>query len=236
MPCLNRNHMKILITGASRGIGYATALQLASKGHHVLALARSADRLEALAKKTAGKVIPLEQDLSELDEASLSAAIRQMGGLDILINNAGLLINKPFLALSRQDWQASFQVNVFAVVELIRVCLPFLAQSQRGHILNVGSMGGYPGSQKFIGLSAYSASKGALATLTESLAVELKDQQIAVNCLALGAVQTEMLESAFPGYTAPVNSAEMGIFIAQFATTGQQLFNGKILPVSQSNP
>lgn len=228
--------MKILITGGSRGIGYEAAWQLATAGHQVLALARSADRLQALSKKTSGGVIPLEQDLAALDEASLRNAIRQMGGLDILINNAGLLINKPFLELSAQDWAASFQVNVFAVVNLIRVCLPFLAQSPSAHILNIGSMGGYQGSQKFKGLSAYSASKGALATLTESLAVELKDQQIAVNCLALGAVQTEMLESAFPGYTAPVNSAEMGTFVAQFATTGQQLFNGKILPVSQSNP
>lgn len=228
--------MKILITGGSRGIGYEAALQLATAGHQVLALARSVHRLQALSKKTSGGVIPLEQDLAALDEASLREAIRQMGGLDILINNAGLLINKPFLELNPDDWRASFQVNIFAVVELIRSCLPFLAQSPSAHILNIGSMGGYQGSQKFAGLSAYSASKGALSTLTESLAVELKDQKIAVNCLALGAVQTEMLESAFPGYTAPVNSAEMGTFVAQFATSGQQLFNGKILPVSQSNP
>ncbi|HKK77285.1 MAG TPA: SDR family oxidoreductase [Saprospiraceae bacterium] len=228
--------MKILITGASRGIGYDTALQLAQAGHRVLALARNAERLEALAEQAAGNIFPLPQDLVKLDQARLTGAIEKIGGLDILINNAGLLVNKPFLDLSSEDWQNSFQVNVFAVVELIRLCLPFLAKSPQAHILNIGSMGGYPGSQKFLGLAAYSASKGALATLTESLAVELREQKVAVNCLALGAVQTEMLESAFPGYSAPTNSEEMGTFVAQFATTAQRLFNGKIIPVSQSNP
>ena len=97
-------------------------------------------------------------------------------------------------------------------------------------------MGGFQGSSKFPGLSAYSASKAALANLTECLAEELKEKNICANCLALGAVQTEMLETAFPGYVAPVKSREMASFIAYFATRGHQFYNGKILPVSVSTP
>ena len=97
-------------------------------------------------------------------------------------------------------------------------------------------MGGFQGSTKFAGLSAYSSSKSALSGLTECLAEELKDRNIAVNCLALGAVQTEMLGKAFPGYKAPLSAAKMAEFICEFALTGQLFFNGKIIPVSSTTP
>lgn len=233
--------MKILITGASKGIGFETAYELSIAGHEVLAIARSQDQLENLKKrirsqKSTAKIHTLRMDLQAINTDQLSTSINTMQGLDVLINNAGLLINKPFLELSEQDWQQSFDVNFFSNVRLIRLLLPYLAQSQHAHIVNIGSMGGYAGSSKYPGLAAYSASKAALANLTECLAQELSSQKIAVNCLALGAVQTEMLENAFPGYQAPVNSHQMGAYIAHFCTQGQQLFNGKILPVSGSNP
>lgn len=228
--------MKILITGASRGIGYATAFALAKAGHEVLAIARSADRLGELSEAGGSALHTLAMDVSDINESVLLVALEQLGGLDVLINNAGLLIKKPFGELTPADWQDSFQVNVFAAAALIRFCLPFLEKSEAAHIVNIGSMGGFQGSQKFAGLTAYSASKGALAAFTESLAVELRDQKIAVNCLALGAVQTEMLASAFPGYQAKTDSLEMGDFIAYFSTHAQRLFNGKIIPVSSSNP
>jgi NAD(P)-dependent dehydrogenase (short-subunit alcohol dehydrogenase family) len=158
-----------------------------------------------------------------------------LGPLHGLINNAGLLINKPFRELSPEDWQAMFAVNVFGVAEMIRALLPVFT-NDGGHILNVGSMGGFQGSAKFPGLSAYSASKAALASLTECLAEELKNDKIAVNCLALGAVQTEMLETAFPGFQAPVSSEEMGRLLAWFIRQGHTFFNGKVLPVSVSTP
>jgi NAD(P)-dependent dehydrogenase (short-subunit alcohol dehydrogenase family) len=97
-------------------------------------------------------------------------------------------------------------------------------------------MGGVQGSAKFAGLSAYSSSKAALCTLTECLAEELKLENISVNCLALGAVQTEMLSKAFPGYRAPLSASEMAEFIVQFARSGHYYFNGKILPVSSTTP
>ena len=234
--------MKVVVTGASRGIGYDAVLALTlAGGHEVLALSRNASRLEELAVRARSEradavVLTLPFDLAAPDWAGLSAAVEQLGGVDVLINNAGYLVNKSFSELSPADWQQSFAVNLFGAVELIRVLLPALQESEAAHILNIGSMGGFQGSSKFPGLAAYSASKAALANLTECLAEEFKDKGIAVNCLALGAVATEMLQAAFPGYQAPLSSARMGAFVARFATTGQELFNGKILPVSMSTP
>jgi 3-oxoacyl-[acyl-carrier protein] reductase len=97
-------------------------------------------------------------------------------------------------------------------------------------------MGGIQGSAKFPGLSAYSSSKGAVLTLTELLAEEFKETGPSFNALALGAVQTEMLEEAFPGYKAPVSAIEMAEYVMNFALNGQKLYNGKILQVSSSTP
>lgn len=236
--------MKILVTGASRGIGYDTALHLAeTKQHQLLVLGRSEKELSALYKKVradigSGILDFLIYDITSSDPAVLIQALDPLGGLDILINNAGLLINKPFEQLTASDWQASFHANFFGAVNVIRTTLPYLSASATGraHIVNIGSMGGFQGSSKFNGLAAYSAAKAALANLTECLAEEFKDRGIAVNCLSLGAVQTEMLMQAFPGYRAPVSSAEMGEWVAWFATQGQRFFNGKVLPVSVSTP
>jgi NAD(P)-dependent dehydrogenase (short-subunit alcohol dehydrogenase family) len=97
-------------------------------------------------------------------------------------------------------------------------------------------MGGFQGSSKYPGLSYYSASKAAIACLSECLAVEFAESGIRVNCLALGAVQTEMFAEAFPGYKAPVNATEMAEFVSYFAVNGQKFFNGKIIPVAVNNP
>ncbi len=97
-------------------------------------------------------------------------------------------------------------------------------------------MGGVQGSEKFQGLSLYSASKAALAVFTECLAEELKTHNVKANALALGAVQTEMLSHAFPTYKAPLQASEMADYIADFALNGHQYYNGKILPVSLSTP
>ena len=229
--------MNIIITGASRGIGLETALLLAQDPENrVLALSRNEVGLKKLDSATKENLSYLIYDLTQAPVAALQEKIKWLGGVDILINNAGLLVNKPFASLTKADWQQSFEVNLFGVVELIQLVLPFLEKSENAHILNIGSMGGFQGSSKFPGLSAYSAAKGALACLTECLAEELKGQKIAVNCLALGAVQTEMLAEAFPGYQAPLSSAEMAKFMVYFSTEGHRFFNGKILPVAVSTP
>lgn len=226
----------ILITGASKGIGYHTSLELANAGHHVVALARSEDKLLDLKNKsTSGAITPVGIDITKPDQYSiLETALSTIGNIDGLINNAGLLINTPFLESSLEEWRAQFEVNVFSAVQLIQFLKPKL--SKGSHIVNIGSMGGFQGSDKFPGLSGYSASKGALAILSECLNVELAEFGISVNCLALGAVQTEMLAQAFPGYNAPTNAPSMGRFIADFVLSGHTFFSGKILPVALNNP
>ena len=234
--------MKIIITGASRGIGYDTAYLLATQGgHEVLALSRNEKRLSELAdaieKQSADHPLRfLPFDLIQPDFPALKVAVEALGGVDILINNAGLLINKRFAELTPDDWQRSFHVNMFGPVELIRFALPWLKKSDHAHIVNISSMGGFQGSAKFPGLSAYSASKAALSNLTECLAEELKEEGIKVNCLALGAVDTEMLQEAFPGMEPPVSSAQMAEYLIHFAMTAHRFYNGKVLPVSVSTP
>lgn len=233
----------IIITGASSGIGFETVLDLtANKENNVIALARSADklrRLHEIAKDLnfdGGQLYPAQFDIVYDNYAdSLIPFIKsKFDKVDILINNAGALINKPFLETSTEEFASMLQTNILGHVNMIKHIVPLM--SEGGHIVNIGSMGGVQGSVKFAGLSAYSASKGALAVLTEVLAEELKDKNIKVNCLALGSSQTEMFEEAFPDVQAGTLAFEMGRYIAEFAQTGAKFYNGKILPVANTTP
>ena len=226
----------IIITGASRGIGYDTALHLARQGHQVLALSRNEESLKTLKKEAGEQLNYLVFDLLKPDKAALLEQVKPMGQIDVLINNAGYLLKKPFEEIATADWEKVFGVNFFGPAQLIQSLSPFLEKSERAHILNIGSMGGFQGSAKFPGLLGYSASKAAIASLTECLAEEWKEKNIACNCLCLGAVQTEMLAEAFPGYQAPVSADKMGAFVAYFAMEAHYFFNGKVLPVSLSTP
>jgi NAD(P)-dependent dehydrogenase (short-subunit alcohol dehydrogenase family) len=154
--------------------------------------------------------------------------------VDIIIHNAGSLVNKPFAQTTQQDFENVYKVNVFGVANLTRVCLPYLQKGS--HVVSISSMGGIQGSMKFAGLAAYSSSKGAVITLSELLAEEYKEEGISFNVLALGAVNTEMLQEAFPGYEAPISAAEMADYIFNFALTGNKYHNGKIIQVSSSTP
>ncbi|TKB96826.1 SDR family NAD(P)-dependent oxidoreductase [Pedobacter cryophilus] len=231
---------KIVITGASSGIGFEAVIELALKGHEVIALARNKEKLQNLQKivlslNPEAKLYPIVFDILSDEPAGLITFIQQRWGtFNILINNAGALINKPFKELTEFDMAEMFQSNVLGHFRMIQALLPHL--DKKSHILNIGSMGGFQGSSKFPGLVAYSASKAALHNLTECLAQELIEDKISVNCLALGSAQTEMLEKAFPGYESPVQAYEMGKYVADFALTGHQFFNGKILPVAVTTP
>jgi NAD(P)-dependent dehydrogenase (short-subunit alcohol dehydrogenase family) len=230
--------MNIIITGASSGIGFEAVIELIQQpGHRVIALARSENKLARLHEISQSLnpdcvLYPVAFDIVHDDYIDLKNFINSHleGRIDILINNAGALINKPFAELGEADFVEMLQSNYLGHVRIIQAMLPLL--SKNSHILNIGSMGGFQGSTKFPGLSAYSASKAALHTLTECLAQELAEQQIKVNCLALGSAQTEMLEQAFPGYESPVLAFEMGKYVADFALTGHKFFNGKVLPVA----
>ena len=222
----------IIITGTSRGIGLELALQFTNAGHNVLAVSRT------ISKKLVGNsnITCLSVDLSkenELEKVSqfLSQTWKKV---DIIIHNAGALLLKPFSETSQVDFENIYKVNVFGVANLTRICLPYLGIGS--HVVTISSMGGIQGSIKFAGLSAYSSSKGAVITLSELLAEEYKAQGIAFNVLALGSVNTEMLQEAFPGYEAPLSATEMADYIFNFALTGNKFYNGKFLQVSSSTP
>jgi NAD(P)-dependent dehydrogenase (short-subunit alcohol dehydrogenase family) len=234
--------MNIVITGASSGVGFEAVIELVSAGKHkVIALARSQDKLTRLAEICAGLnpdavLYPIAFDIVHDDYDGLQQFITSHlnGTIDILINNAGVLINKPFTELLESDFVEMLQSNFIGHVRIIQSLQKFMPNG--AHIVNIGSMGGYQGSNKFPGLAAYSASKAALHTLTECLAQEFAEKGIKVNCLALGSAQTEMLEQAFPGYESPVMAFEMGKYIADFALTGHKFYNGKVLPVAATTP
>lgn len=226
--------MNIVVSGASQGIGMEIVKIFLQKGHEVLAIARNKAKLKQL-QKDYQKVNILAADLSEIAfKSKFESEVKEWKRIDCVINNAGQLINKAFIETSADDFLNQYQSNVITAVNLIQGCLPKL--NQGAHILNITSMGGIQGSSKFPGLSAYSASKGALSVLTECLAEELKEKGINVNALALGAVQTEMLEKAFPEYKAPVSASEMGEYIVDFALKGSRFFNGQVLNVALGNP
>lgn len=236
--------MNIIVTGASRGIGYELVkLFAAGNNNRIVALARNGEKLEVLKAECAklnnsSTVIPIVLDLgNEKQVAALPDLLgKHFKQLDLLVNNAGAIVNKPFMEISQADLSHVYGVNVFSVIRLIQSLLPMMNEKTRSHVVNISSMGGYQGSLKFAGLSAYSSSKAALACLTECLAEEFKDKNIAFNCLALGAAQTEMLNEAFPGYKAPLSASEMAKFIENFALNAHLYMNGKIIPVSMSNP
>lgn len=232
----------IIITGASSGVGFEAVLDLtAKKENNVIALARSADKLKRLHEIASdlnfdgGNLYPAQFDIVYDDYQTLLPFIKsKFDQVDILINNAGILINKPFMESSMEEIASMFQTNILAHANMIQNIVPMMQEG--AHILNIGSMGGVQGSSKFSGLAAYSSSKAALAVLTECLAEELKDRGIRVNCLALGSAQTEMFEAAFPGVEAGKLAFEMGRYIAEFAQNGHQYYNGKILPVALTTP
>jgi 3-oxoacyl-[acyl-carrier protein] reductase len=226
---------RIIVSGCSRGIGFELIKHLSSLGHEVLALSRNTEGMKTLGEAHAN-LHPLQVEITESE--GLDAVVKFVSNnwerVDILIHNAGTLMHKPFSETSPEDFLKVYKVNVFAAAELTRRLESYLISGS--HVVAISSMGGIQGSVKFAGLSAYSSSKGALLILMELLAEEYKDKGISFNTLALGAVQTEMLQEAFPGYQAPVTATEMAAYIADFSLNGNRLYNGKALQVSNSTP
>ena len=223
----------IIITGSSRGIGFELVKLFNQNDFKVIALSRNTKPISDLKLKNV-KSFYLDISSPQSINKTVKLVSAEFKKIDILINNAGTLINKPFNETSFKDFQKIYNVNVFGVAELIRQLILYF--NKKSHVINISSIGGIGGTSKFPGLSAYSSSKGALNILTEMLAEEFKDKDVSFNTLALGAVQTEMLEEAFPGYKANISPSEMANFIYNFSLDGNNFFNGKIIPVSTTNP
>ena len=228
--------MNIIVNGGTGGIGKEIVLRLAQGDNKILVTGRNRKVLKSLSDRFSN-IETVEIDLSVFNKYIesvrdyLSIHFRKV---DILINMAGLLVNKEFMEISESEARLMMETNFFGPASLIRVVKPFMRKGS--HIVNISSMGGYQGSSKYKGLSYYSASKAALACLSECLSVEFADSDTSVNCLALGAVQTEMFSKAFPGLMAPINARNMAEYISEFALNGHKYFNGKIIPVAVNNP
>ncbi len=239
-----KKNLNIVIIGCSRGIGFQVTKQLTQQGHNLFCISRNKDALENLEKECResypeASIITYSTDISLIcdNKIDLYGTIGNVfPHVDILLYNAGFLINKSFDDFQIDEAMEIFKINFFSASAVIKDLLPLMGVEKISHIVNIGSMGGFQGSAKFPGLSYYSASKAALASLSECLAEELKDRNIRVNCLALGATQTEMLAEAFPGLRAPLSAGEMAEFISHFMIMGHRYFNGKIIPVSVSTP
>lgn len=236
--------MNILITGTSRGIGYELVkLFIEQPGYNVIAVSRNIAPLSLLVKNlddnpTGSTLVPIKFDLTDINnyDSFLHVLTEHVKHVDIMINNAGLLVNKPFETMDFTEVIRQYNVNAIGPYLLIQKCLLHLKKAKRAHVVNISSMGAVQGSLKFSGLSAYSSSKAALASITECLAEELKHTTVKFNCLALGAVSTEMQQDAFPGYQPQISALQMANYIMGFALTGHELFNGKIIEVSCTTP
>jgi len=225
----------LVVTGAGRGVGFETARALA-RDHASEVIAVSRDVSAWSVSDRAAGVVPLSADLST--DTGIMAVAHAVGDRPLfgLVNNAGILLKRDLGSWTAVELDELYAVNARTPLLLTQVLLPALLKSPSAHVVNISSMGGFQGSVKFPGLIGYSASKAALACMTECLAEELSQTKVRCNCLCLGAVDTTMLRDAFPGYRAPTDAPTMGRFIAEFVSGGHKLLNGKILPVSQSTP
>ena len=236
--------MNVFITGASKGIGKELALFFAANGaRNLFLLSRDQKKLnqtksacEKYNKSTKVVLLPFSLGEEATYQQIATTVKKYCVHIDILINNAGYLVNKKYADITRKDMEDCYNVNVFGPYFLTQSLLGIMGGKKRTHVVNIGSMGGFQGSSKFAGLSAYTSSKMALVGVTECLAEELKTRNISVNCLAIGAVSTEMQKEAFPGYKAPHTPKEMAAFIGDFSINGSNFFNGKIIPVAVSTP
>ena len=181
----------VVITGASSGLGEATARHLATLGAKLAIAARRTDRLDALAAELGGDVLIRTVDVTDRDamKALVDAAVDRFGRIDVMINNAGLMPLSPLDRLKIDDWDRMIDVNIKGVLYGIAAVLPVMQAQKSGHIINVSSVAGHkvrPGS------SVYSATKHAVRALTEGLRQEVKPYGLRTTIISPGAVDTEL--------------------------------------------
>jgi NAD(P)-dependent dehydrogenase (short-subunit alcohol dehydrogenase family) len=222
-----------IVTGASSGIGRCTAELLARRGARVAAFARSADKLAALA---GNRVLPVTGDVSQLGDVErlFSAAESHFGHVDVLVNNAGMIDPTPLVETTFDEWQEMFAVNVHGVYLTCRRALPSMIERRSGTIVNVASISGVVGPEKFPGWVSYCASKGAVISLTEALAVEVKAHGVRVNAVSPGSVDTQMWADASGGAPASMTPEEVAETILFLASDRSRPMNGQNLNVYSS--
>ena len=219
-----------IVTGASSGIGRRTAELLVARGANVAVMARSAEKLQAIAGEA---MLAVPGDVSDLADVErlFSLTEARFGKCDLLVNNAGIIDPAPLVDITHDQWQRMFAVNVDAVFLTCRRALPSMLERGAGVIVNVSSISGVPGPEKFPGWVSYCASKGAVISLTEALAVEVKSRGVRVNCVSPGAVDTPMWAEASGGAPASMTAEEVAETILFLASDRSRPMNGQNLNV-----
>ena len=236
MPAQEFEGRVAIVTGASSGIGRATAEMLVERGAMVSVFARSAGKLKSLARKHEGRMLAVPGDVSvpKSVERLFAETEARLGCCDILINDAGTYVDKRIERMTERDWDRVFAVNVRGAFLTTRRAVKNMIARRSGAIVNVSSISGVIGPEKFPGFSAYCASKAALISFTESLAVELKEHGIRVNCVSPGSVDTPMWAAVSGGAPAAMTPAEVAEVILFLASDRSRPINGQNIDVYSS--
>jgi len=223
----------VVVTGASSGIGRASAEAFARQGATVALFARSAEKLIAIAARHGDRMLAIAGDVAypEDIERLFTEVEARFGDCDVLVNNAGMIDPRPLLDTTPEAWDRMFAVNVRGTFLASRRALPAMVARRSGTIVNVASISGIPGPRKFPGFASYNASKAAVIAFTEALAVETKDYGVRVNCVSPGSVDTPMWAAASGGAAAEMTAAEVAETILFIASERSRPMNGQNVDV-----
>jgi short-subunit dehydrogenase len=225
----------IIVAGAGKGIGFACVKEILEKYPllSILAISRNTSKLTTLSNDN---LFTYECDLSSFSITNKQEIYKLLNNFNLkgIVFTAGILEVKPIDEITLEIFNSIYRNNVWSLINLIQIVKPNLNSST--HIVTIGSMGGHTGTLKFSGMSTYSSSKAALSSLTECIAEELKPLGISANCLNIGAVETEMMKTAFPEFQTQIKPENIAKFIIHFTVSCKELFNGKVIPVSSTIP
>ena len=221
----------VVVTGASSGIGRATAEAFARAGALVASFARSAEKLNEIARPFGEKMLAVSGDVSDAEavERLFAETEKRFGDCEVLVNNAGMIDPKPLVDTTPESWDRMFAVNVRGAYLASRRALPSMLAKRSGAIVNVASISGVVGPEKFPGWVSYCASKGAVISMTEALAVEVGKSGVRVNCISPGSVDTKMWSEASGGAPAAMTVEEIADAILFLASIRSRPMNGQNL-------